>query len=520
MGSSYKEINMTLSAGAQQAPKDPDKTLCHFEEQRPLSVAEESDTSSASGDIPVGQMLPQVMAAISVSLGSMIVGFASGYTAPALVKMQEDNATLTITTEDESWIVSLMPLAGLVGGIAGGPMIEHIGRRSTILGTALPFIISFLVIAFAQNVLMVKIGRALGGFCVGIASLCLPVYLGETVQPEVRGTLGLLPTALGNIGILVCYVAGKYLSWSNLAIMGACLPIPFTIGMCLIPETPRYLISKDRTSAAKKALQWLRGPDYDITSEYSEIERSHASTQKDEPRLIDLFTKGNLRPLSISVGLMFFQQLSGINAVIFYTVSIFRMAGSSVDDNLAAIIVGVVNFGSTFVATILIDRLGRKVLLYISGTTMAITLCGLAVFFYIKPSLDEELLELLGLLPLICFALFVIGFSLGFGPIPWLMMGEVLPAKVRGTAASVATAVNWSCTFLVTKTFPFLVDVAGIHGAFSLFGGMCVLSLVFVRFWVPETRGRSLEDIEKSLTGRRVRRMSSIANLKPLPFGA
>jgi facilitated trehalose transporter len=114
----------------------------------------------------------------------------------------------------------------------------------------------------------------------------------------------------------------------------------------------------------------------------------------------------------------------------------------------------------------------------------------------------------------------VIGFSLGFGPIPWLMMGEVLPAKVRGPAASVATAVNWSCTFLVTKSFPFLVLAAGIHGAFYLFGGMCALALVFVWACVPETQGRSLEDIEKSLTGRTVRRMSSIANLRPLPFGA
>lgn len=137
-----------------------------------------------------------------------------------------------------------------------------------------------------------------------------------------------------------------------------------------------------------------------------------------------------------------------------------------------------------------------------------------------RPALSDEVLEALGWLPLCCFALFVIGFSLGFGPIPWLMMGEVLPAKVRGTAASVATAVNWSCTFLVTKSFPYLIQVAGIHGAFWLFGGMCVLALVFVWLCVPETRGRSLEDIEKSLTGQRVRRMSSIANLKPMPFGA
>jgi facilitated trehalose transporter len=144
------------------------------------------------------------------------------------------------------------------------------------------------------------------------------------------------------------------------------------------------LLVTGKPKAAKKALQWLRGPEFDIGAEYSEIERSHASTKKESPRLGELLSRSYAKPLAISVGLMFFQQMSGINAVIFYTVSIFRMAGSSVDDNLAAIIVGGVNFGSTFVATLLIDRLGRKVLLYVSGATMAVTLCALATFFYIK----------------------------------------------------------------------------------------------------------------------------------------
>lgn len=274
----------------------------------------------------------------------------------------------------------------------------------------------------------------------------------------------------------------------------------------------------EKQKDARKALQWLRGSEADISSEYNEIQRSHVATQKEAPRLGELFSRSNLKPLSISVGLMFFQQMSGINAVIFYTVSIFRMAGSSVDDNIATIIVGFVNFGSTFVATILIDRLGRKVLLYISGITMIITLAVLGTFFFIKNKTDYDVSNL-GLLPLACFVLFVIGFSLGFGPIPWLMMGEVLPAKVRSTAASVATAFNWTCTFIVTKTFTDLVYLLGTHGAFWFFCFFCILSMFFVFFWVPETQGRSLEEIEKSLTGRRVRRMSSIANLKPMPLG-
>jgi facilitated trehalose transporter len=262
----------------------------------------------------------------------------------------------------------------------------------------------------------------------------------------------------------------------------------------------------------------LRGANADITTEYNEIERAHTTAQKEAPRFAELFTGGNLKPLLISVGLMFFQQLSGINAVIFYTVTIFRMAGSTIEDNLAAIIVGLVNFFATFIATILIDRLGRKVLLYISGCTMIVTLAVLGTFFYLKDVANHDVTAI-GWLPLACFVLYVLGFSLGFGPIPWLMMGEILPARVRGTAASVATAFNWTCTFIVTKTFIDLIRVAGTHGAFWIFGAICIVAMVFVRFCVPETQGRSLEDIEKSLTGRRVRRMSSVANLKPMPLG-
>ncbi|XP_046384302.1 facilitated trehalose transporter Tret1-like isoform X2 [Ischnura elegans] len=540
-------------------------------------------------------MIPQVMAALSVSLGSMIVGFSTAYSSPALASMTKEGSNMMVTKQEQSWIGGIMPLAALLGGIIGGPLIEALGRRNTIIATGLPFVISWLLIAMATDVGMVLGGRSVAGFCVGIASLSLPVYLGETIQPEVRGTLGLLPTALGNIGILVCFVVGTYLDWSQLAMFGAALPVPFVICMLLIPETPRWYISKNRPKDARNALQWLRGKDTDVSAEFEEMESTNAENKKVvlEPEggnsrcssvsvssLFDLFSPSNSRPLIISVGLMFFQQMSGINAVIFYTVSIFREAGTSLDENLCTIVVGVVNFMSTFVATTLIDRLGRKVLLNVSGVAMIISLVALGAFFYAKSlaaiptealidwnttfaasNLTEDFMNMtqaelmanltainatlfkesdLALsiaswswLPLLAFVVYVVGFSLGFGPIPWLMMGEVLPAKIRGSAASLATAFNWTCTFIVTKTFEDLIQLIGTAGVFWLFGSIVTIGLVFVFFIVPETQGRSLEDIEMILTGRKkevhvppgydkrvpVRRMSSIANLKPSPMG-
>ncbi|XP_037951628.1 facilitated trehalose transporter Tret1 isoform X1 [Teleopsis dalmanni] len=460
----------------------------------------------------------QVLAALSVSLGSLVVGFSSAYTSPALVSMTNRNITsFEVTPEAGSWVGGLMPLAGLTGGIAGGPLIEYLGRRNTILATAVPFIISWLLIACAVNVDMILAGRALAGFCVGIASLSLPVYLGETVQPEVRGTLGLLPTAFGNIGILICFVAGTYMDWSMLAFLGGALPVPFLILMFLIPETPRWFVSRNREERARKALIWLRGRKADVEPELKGLMRSQADAdrQATQNTMLELLKRNNLKPLAISLGLMFFQQLSGINAVIFYTVQIFEDAGSTIDSNVCTIIVGIVNFMATFIATVLIDRLGRKILLYISDLAMIVTLFVLGGFFYCKTNGMD--VSNVGWLPLASFVIYVVGFSLGFGPIPWLMMGEILPAKIRGSAASVATGFNWTCTFIVTKTFNNMIQAMGTHGAFWLFGAICFVGLFFVIFYVPETQGKSLEDIERKMMGR-VRRMSSVANIKPLSF--
>ncbi|KAG5676724.1 hypothetical protein PVAND_006536 [Polypedilum vanderplanki] len=460
----------------------------------------------------------QILAAIAVSMGSMVVGFASAYTSPALVSMQ--NTTITsfkVTEQEASWVGGIMPLAGLAGGIAGGPFIEYLGRKNTILATAVPFIVAWLLIAFANSIWMVLAGRALSGFCVGIASLSLPVYLGETVQPEVRGTLGLLPTAFGNIGILICFVAGKYVNWSGLAFIGSILPIPFMVLTLLIPETPRWFVTRGREERARKALQWLRGKKADVEPELKGIVKSHCEAERhaSQNAIFDLMKRSNLKPLLIALGLMFFQQLSGINAVIFYTVSIFKDAGSTIDENLCTIIVGVVNFGATFFATVLIDRLGRKILLYISEVAMVITLLTLGTFFYYKNSGND--VSNIGWLPLASFVIYVIGFSSGVGPIPWLMLGEILPGKIRGSAASVATGFNWTCTFIVTKTFADIVAAIGNHGAFWFFGVICLIGLFFVIFFVPETQGKSLEEIERKMMGR-VRRMSSVANMKPLSF--
>lgn len=435
-----------------------------------------------------------------------------------------------------------MPLTALLGSLVGGPMLEYLGRRNTIIATGVPFIVAWLFIALATSSGLVLVGRGLSGVCVGIASLSLPVYLGETVQPEVRGILGLLPTAFGNIGILLAYAAGYGMNWSELAYLGGALPIPFLILMFFIPETPRWFVSRGKEPQARKALQWLRGREADIEPELKGIMKSQAEAERHQSQNIarELMQRNNLKPLAISLGLMLFQQFSGINAVIFYAQSIFEQSGSNMNASEGPIIIGCVNFIATFVATLLIDRLGRKALLYISSSVMVVSLSLLGTFFFYKNTGMD--MSQYSIVPLICLMGYVTAFSLGFGPIPWLMMGEILPGKIRGSAASVATSFNWTCTFIVTKAFPVMLSeysvVVGLwrwkylcllfvcinftatimpHGTFWTFAVIVFVSLFFVIFCVPETQGKTLEDIERTMNGR-VRRMSSVANMKPLSF--
>lgn len=267
----------------------------------------------------------------------------------------------------------------------------------------------------------------------------------------------------------------------------------------------------------------MRGSDNDVEFELEAIQKNFEMAREESAGIRDLFSKQYMKPLGLSIGLMLVQQLSGINAVIFYTVDIFKLSGSSIDGNLSTIIVGVVNFISTILANGLIDKLGRKILLYISDVAMIFSLFCLGTFFYIKSLSDPEnsenewnsTVESVSWLPLLSFMVYVVAFSLGWGPIPWLFMGEALPAKIRGPAASLVTAFNWGCTFIVTKTFPGMIETMGPYGVFYLFGVIMVFGLFFSIFFVPETKGKTLEEIEAELSGKpeRRRRISEISGI-------
>ncbi|KAH8398942.1 hypothetical protein KR222_000152, partial [Zaprionus bogoriensis] len=440
-------------------------------------------------------VLLQFVAALAVALCAFCIGYSLGYTSPALPSMSDRQVTsFEVTPQMGSWVGGIMPLCGMFGALLGGPMLTLIGRRLTILLSSVPFIGSFILIFFAYSIDMVLGGRAVGGIGLGIATVSVPVYLGEVLHQQVRGTLGLMPTLVGNLGIMMCYVVGAYTTWRNLALVGAFCCLPYAGLMIALPETPRWYLARGKTEKATKSLTWLRKKDADINGELQQM------SQDDDNEFNackEVFQKKNIRPVGISLGLMFFQQTTGYNAVLFYTVMIFQASGTHFDSFASTILVGAVNFIATLMAVIVIDRLGRKVLLLMSLSSMISTLFILSVFFYcLSKKINTSQFEWL---PLLTFVIYVMGFSMGIGPISWLMMGEILPSRIRGIAASFIVAFNWGCAFLVTKTFQDLIDLMGIHGVFGLFCCMCIVALLFIIYLVPETKNKSLEEIEAEL---------------------
>lgn len=322
--------------------------------------------------LPILLYTLQFIGVLAVSICSTIMGFTASYTGTALVSLKLETA-FQLDNSDISWIVSIMSMGGCLGSAIGGPLIDYFGRKGTILATGLPFIIAYLMIAFTDRVSLIIVGRFLGGLCIGVNSTAIPVFLGEILDANIRGTLGIFPTAMGNGGILIALLAGKYLGWRELAIMGALLPLGYIFLMMTISESPRYYASKNRLQDARDALQWYRGSNVDITAEYNEmLLLSRPEELNPEKGIFKEFLKpNNFRPVLIILILMTIQQFSGINAIIAFIVPIFESAPIPLDSHACAILFGVINFIAVFLAIPLIDNKGRKVLLYISDLCMS-----------------------------------------------------------------------------------------------------------------------------------------------------
>lgn len=451
---------------------------------------------STNGQQQKAAKLPQYAAAVSVTLGAFALGNVLAWTSPA-----GDELSHKFETSDWAWIGALMALGAAVAVIPIGYLIDKIGRKYTMLGLVLPFTGGWAFIAWAEDsVALYMVGRFITGMMGGAFSLTAPAYTSEISEKEIRGSLGSYFQLMLTVGILFVYGVGSATSVFVLSIICGIVPLVFGAIFWLMPETPLYYLQKGQKERAQASLQWFRGKNYDVSTELQEIQKTVDEAAAQKLSFLEAFRSREAKKgLMIAFGLMAFQQLSGINAVIFYATDIFKSAGSDLEPATATIIVGVIQVVGTFISTLVVDRLGRRILLLISDCIMSICTLLLGVYFFLQNRHDD--ISDLGWLPLTSLCVFIVVFSLGYGPIPWMMVGELFAPHIKGFASSLSCVLNWILAFIVTRFYSDLAISFGTHTTFWIFAVISAIGTVFVFFVVPETKGKTLDEIQKELGG-------------------
>lgn len=436
--------------------------------------------------------------AFVAAIAGFLFGYDEGVIAVARASLEKD---LPMSPLVGGFMTAAVPLGALVAASVAGPITDRFGRRSVLMAAATLFTVGALVAASVDTVTMLVIARFVLGVAIGMAAVAAPLYIAECAPLESRGAMVSTYQLAITVGILASYLAGVAIHdeaatgmWRIMFGLGIVPGVLFLVGLALLPESPRWLVRRQRPADANASLVRLRRPGADVDGEVAEMVRS-VKAELNLPVGYGALLEPAVRPaLIVGVGLFFLQQLSGINAVIYYAPDIFAHAGfdSTKTQMLATIGVGVVNVATTVVAMFLIDRLGRRPLLIIGFLGAAATMLVIALGVVFPNAVPSWLI-------IAMLLLYIASFAVAIGPLPHLLMSEIFPLRVRGPGMSMASLSNWGFNFLVVFAFPLMLAGPGLAFTFTLFAVICLGGIGFTLTRVPETTGHSLEAIERHL---------------------
>jgi len=424
------------------------------------------------------------------ALGGMLFGYDIGVISGAILFIKKD---FSLSAGVEEIVVGSVLLGSLVGAAVGGILADSFGRRKLLMVTAFVFGFGAIAASLAPDTAWLIAARIVAGAAIGIASFVAPLYISEIAPVDIRGKLVSINQLALTGGIVVSYlidyVFADTQAWRWMFAMALIPAAAFGFGLMFIPDSPRWLVSRGRAVQARAALTRIRPPE-EVEDELGRIQHSVGQQQASWSELLSPMLRS---AMIVGVGLAIAQQITGINTVIYYAPTILRLAGLSSASVaiLASVGVGAVNVVLTMAAMQLIDRVGRRPLLLVSLAGMALSLFVLGLAFALPQASGN-----LGWIALSSLMGYVGSFAIGLGPVFWLVLSEIYPLHIRGRAMSIGTTVNWSVNLIVALTFLTLTQVLGNAATFWLYGIVSVGAWLFAFFLVPETKDKTLEEIE------------------------
>ncbi|MDT0740921.1 glucose transporter GlcP [Staphylococcus chromogenes] len=428
------------------------------------------------------------------ALGGLLYGYDMGVISGALLYLKND---IPLTPSMQGLVVASMLFGAIFGSGFSGPLSEKLGRRRLVFIISIIFIVGTLVLALAPTVEIVVLGRFIIGLAVGGSTAIVPVYLSELAPTDARGSLSSLNQLMITIGILSSYLVNYALSpfeaWRWMLGLAVVPSFILMIGVIFMPESPRWLLEKSGEKAARDVMK-LTYPDHEIDIEIANMKKISSISES----TWDVLKSPWLRT-TIIIGSVFalLQQLIGINAIIHYAPTIFHKAGLGDSASILSTVgIGVVNVLVTIVAILIIDKIDRKKLLMMGNLGMVFSLLAMSLLIWLL-GVDASVWIII-----VCLALFIVFFGLSWGPVLWVMLPELFPMRARGAATGIAALVLSIGSLLVAYLFPIISSVLNVQQVFLIFAVIGIIAFFFVMKFLPETRGRSLEQIEADLRGQ------------------
>ena len=511
MGGAARTATVSNSGGRKMKGQDPgDRTRPSV---RAIGGGSVRTPAATAGALPQGATGRISMIAATAAIGGFLFGFDTAVINGAVVPVQE---YYRIGAVRLGFAVSLALLGAALGAVIAGRLADLMGRPRAMVVAAIAFLIQSFGVGLAFTIYDFTFWRIVGGVAVGAASVIAPTYIAEVAPARIRGRLGSLQQLAIVIGIFIALLIDFLIAalaggaskpwlfglpaWRWMFITEAIPAIVYLIGALRIPESPRYLVGINRAEEARRVLNDVVGPEH-TDEKIAEIR--HTMRTERRPSLSDLRGPafGLLPIVWIGIALSVFQQFVGINVIFYYSSLLWQAVGFTEKQSLEiTTITGLTNILTTFIAIGTIDRFGRKPLLLVGSVGMAVTLGLMAILFGTAPIVNgkPELHGAAGIAALLAANLYVVFFGLSWGPVVWVLLGEMFPNRIRAAALGVAAALQWVANFVVSTTFPSLANL-GLAYAYGLYTLAAILSIVFVSAFVRETRGRELETMRESM---------------------